>query len=110
MEHFPIDVNYASYEDLLRVPGIGVRSAKRIILARMNTVLDFYSLKKLGIVLKRAQYFIICDGKIAGNVKMDRDTVLKSLMSKGAVNRYYRNFNSEPGFEQLSFFNKLSLL
>ncbi|WP_446898626.1 putative DNA modification/repair radical SAM protein [Clostridium sp. LBM24168] len=107
MESFPIDVNNALYEDLLRVPGIGVRSAKRIIYVRRNTSLDFYILKKLGVVLKRARYFIICNGKTMENLKIDRASVVRSLMSKSEINRYYRNFNSENGFEQLSFFNKL---
>jgi len=110
MDYFPIDVNHASYEELLRVPGIGVRSAKRIVYVRRNTILDFYMLKKLGIVLKRAQYFIICNGKTIDNLKTDRNSVLQSLMSKSEARRYYKNLNSGPDFEQLSFFNELSLV
>ncbi|WP_241781658.1 putative DNA modification/repair radical SAM protein [Paenibacillus sp. DMB5] len=62
-EQFPVEVNRAPYEMLLRVPGIGVRSAQRIIKARRAGTLDFHALKKLGVVLKRAQFFITCKGR-----------------------------------------------
>jgi putative DNA modification/repair radical SAM protein len=62
-KRFPIEINRATYEDILRVPGIGVRSAQRIVRARRHTALNFEDLKKMGIVLKRAQYFILCSGK-----------------------------------------------
>ena len=57
---FPVDVNKADYEMILRVPGIGVRSAKLIVSARRYGRLDFDNLKKIGVVLKRAKYFIVC--------------------------------------------------
>ncbi|MDR0972491.1 MAG: putative DNA modification/repair radical SAM protein [Prevotellaceae bacterium] len=59
-EKFPVDVNTAAYELLLRVPGIGVRSAQQIVAARRFGKLGFYQLKKIGIVMKKAQYFITC--------------------------------------------------
>lgn len=59
-EYFPIDVNRASYEQILRVPGIGVKSAKLIVSARMHQSLNLEALKRIGVVLKRAQYFIVC--------------------------------------------------
>jgi len=62
-DRFPVEVNKADYYMLLRVPGIGVKSAQRIVQARKVSVLDFDDLKKLGIVLKRAKYFITCKGK-----------------------------------------------
>jgi predicted DNA-binding helix-hairpin-helix protein len=65
MEHFPVEINSAPYEMLLRVPGIGVKSAMRIRSARRQQKLDFDGLKKLGVVLKRARYFIVCNGKSA---------------------------------------------
>lgn len=64
LENFPVDVNIADFYTLLRVPGIGVISAKRIIRARRNFNLNFENLKGLGIVLKRAVYFITCSRKI----------------------------------------------
>lgn len=59
---FPVDINYCSYEMLLRVPGIGVKSAMRIRVARRNGTLDMGDLRRIGVVLKRAQYFIVCRG------------------------------------------------
>lgn len=59
-EHFPVDVNRADYEMLLRVPGIGVKSAKMIVASRRYSKLGFYQLKKIGLVMKKAQYFITC--------------------------------------------------
>ncbi len=63
MHLFPCEINTAPYEMLLRVPGIGVKSAQRIIKARKMASLDFEGAKKLGVVMKRAQYFITCRGK-----------------------------------------------
>jgi predicted DNA-binding helix-hairpin-helix protein len=59
-EQFPVDINRADYEMLLRVPGIGVKSAKLIMASRRYSQLGTYQLKKIGIVLKKAQYFITC--------------------------------------------------
>ncbi|HEY1405950.1 MAG TPA: putative DNA modification/repair radical SAM protein [Spirochaetota bacterium] len=60
---FPVEVNRASYEEILRIPGVGVKSAMRIVQARRQTTLGFDELKRLGVVLKRAQYFVTCKGK-----------------------------------------------
>ncbi|MDP4108679.1 MAG: putative DNA modification/repair radical SAM protein [Bacillota bacterium] len=104
LELFPMEINRASYEELLRVPGIGVRSAKRIVRARRDGSLDFTVLKRLGVVLKRAQYFIVCGGRAAQGLRISHDSVLRSLLSERELNLY--NFNrypeSEP--EQLSLF------
>ena len=64
LEQFPVEINQANYYTLLRVPGIGVISAKRIIQARRSFLLNFDQLKKLGVVLKRARYFITCKRQI----------------------------------------------
>lgn len=63
LQQFPVDINRASYETILRIPGIGVRSAKKIVTARRFHALNFDDLKRLGVVLKRAKYFITCSGK-----------------------------------------------
>jgi putative DNA modification/repair radical SAM protein len=104
MEYFPMDVNRAPYDDLLRIPGVGVTSAKRIVTARRSSSLDFSGLKKLGVVLKRAQYFITCGGKIADGLKITQDAVLRSLMSDKAMEMYRLNLPPDPQPEQLSFF------
>lgn len=77
---FPVDVNTAPYEMLLRVPGIGVTSAKRIWAARKVGKLSFSSLKKIGVVLKRARYFIVIDGKYLDNVKMSEGFIMQNLI------------------------------
>ncbi|MCL2144002.1 MAG: putative DNA modification/repair radical SAM protein [Endomicrobia bacterium] len=87
-DFFPVEVNRASYEELLRVPGIGVRSAQRIIVARRCNTLDFLSLKKLGVVLKRAQYFVTCKGKKNDGLIIKHDNILRSLMSKKEFDMY----------------------
>ena len=61
---FPVEINRAPYETLLRVPGIGVKSAMRIVAARKQVALRFEDLKKMGVVLKRAVYFITCSGRM----------------------------------------------
>ena len=81
MHLFPVEVNKAPYELLLRVPGIGVTSAKRIVAARRVAYLDFDGLKKIGVVLKRAQFFITCKGKAAPYVKIDRDHAERYLIA-----------------------------
>ncbi len=77
---FPVEVNRASYEMLLRVPGIGVKSARRIMMARRGTSLDFEALKRLGVVMKRATYFITCNGKYFHSaLKMREKFIYNSL-------------------------------
>ena len=78
-ELFPVEVNTATYSQLLRVPGIGVTSARRILTARWQTTLDFSSLKKLGVVLKRAQYFLTCSGHLTPGLRLSRGTALRGL-------------------------------
>ena len=78
---FPVDVNRADYEALLRVPGIGVVSAKRILVARRSGALRAEDLKKLGVVMKRAQYFLICGGRYASPLKLSQEGILQNLMA-----------------------------
>lgn len=81
MEFFPVEVNSADYEALLRVPGVGVKSAQRILTARRCGPLHFDGLKKLGVVLKRAQYFLTCGGKMAEGLRVSQDGVLRHLVA-----------------------------
>lgn len=78
LEQFPIEIQTANYHTLLRVPGIGVISAKKIILARKEHHLTFTHLKKLGIVLKRARYFITCNGKYYDNIQTFNDKFIQT--------------------------------
>lgn len=99
MDQFPVEINKAPYEMLLRVPGIGVRSAQRIVAARRSGSLDFPSLKKLGVVLKRAQYFITCRGKVLEGLHVNESSVLQALISSKELSKLQK-----PEYEQLSFF------
>lgn len=81
MEVFPVEVNRAPYETLLRVPGVGVQSARRIVEARRYSVLDFPSLKRIGVVLKRAQYFLLCRGKLAEGIRPTQEGTFRALVS-----------------------------
>lgn len=76
LEHFPVEINTADYATLLRVPGIGVISSKRILQARKTCRLQFEHLKKLGVVLKRARYFITCDGKYYDAIQKFNDSFI----------------------------------
>lgn len=81
IENFPVEINKADYYTLLKVPGIGVTSAKRIITARRSFNLTFDNLKSLGIVLKRARYFITCNGKYYDNInRFNQNFITENLL------------------------------
>lgn len=105
MEFFPVEVNKADYQTLLRVPGIGVKSARAILQARRAGNLNFQALKKLGVVLKRAQYFITCSGKLTEGLRVTTDTVLRSLISEQGQAAL-----QQQSFEQLSLFDQQAAL
>lgn len=101
-DRFPVEINRAPYYELLRVPGIGVKSARRILTARRYRSLDYAGLKKIGVVLKRAQYFITCNGKLADGLKITQDGVLRSLISEQGLSLFQQEL---PEYhEQLSLF------
>ena len=85
LDQFPVEVNRAPYELLLRVPGIGIKSAWRIQQARRQGALDFPALRKLGVVLKRAQHFITCSGKTMIKLYLNDPVILTSLLSDRAT-------------------------
>ena len=80
LEFFPVEINRADYKMLLRVPGIGYKSATRIVKARRLGVLDFPDIKKMGVVLKRALYFITCNGKMMYPTKLEEDYIARNLL------------------------------
>lgn len=108
LQFFPVDINRASYRDLLRVPGIGVTGAQRIIIARRTSALRLEGLKSLGVVLKRAQYFITCRGKTADGIKITESTMLRSLISGKVLEQYRANFALQS--PQLSLFEEPPML
>ena len=79
---FPMEINRASYKDLIRIPGIGVTSAKRIVMARRHNVIKYEHLKKLGVVIKRAKYFITVNGEFMGFRKESPELIRNALMEK----------------------------
>lgn len=103
LEYFPVEINRASYQTLLRVPGIGYKSAERIVKARKRNNLTFDDLKKIGVVLKRALYFITCSGKMMYNTKLEENYICENLMrDRTQIPRDIR----EGGYQQLSFFDQ----
>ena len=79
---FPIEINKATYKELLKVPGIGVTSAKRIVMTRKYSTIRYEHLKKLGIVIKRAKYFITVNGEFLGFKKENPELIRNALMEK----------------------------
>jgi len=77
---FPIEINRASYEELLKIPGIGVRSAYKIVTQRKNAAIKFEHLNKIGIVVKRAKFFITCCGKYYCNTSLNPNAVRQALL------------------------------
>lgn len=102
LEQFPVEVNSAEYYTLLRVPGIGERSARRIVGARRTHSLDFSDLKKIGVVLKRALYFITCNGKMMYSTKLEEDYIVRNMLKPEEL----LSVNiSQPTYRQLSLFD-----
>ena len=105
LELFPVEINRASYEMLLRVPGIGVTSARRIVGARRNGRLTFDHLKKIGVVLKRALYFITCSGKLMYPTKIEEDYITRNLLN---IKERLPFDASQTTYRQLSLFDDVS--
>ena len=79
LEQFPVEINKADYHTLLRVPGLGVNSARRIVAARKYGNLTFEDLKKIGVVLKRAVFFITCNGRMMYQTKLEENYIVRNL-------------------------------
>lgn len=80
LDKFPIEINKAPYEMLLRIPGIGAISAKRIVRQRKVSAVKFDDLKKMGVVVKRAKYFLTCSGRYYGDRKFEEETIRNSIL------------------------------
>ncbi|MDR2587480.1 MAG: putative DNA modification/repair radical SAM protein [Coriobacteriales bacterium] len=110
IDQFPAEVNRVPYEMLLRIPGVGVRGAKRILCARRERSLRFEDLKRLGITLKRAKYFITCNGRFAKGVLFDPVSIYRELTAqakrrrlKGAVDGQLSLFDAVAGEREAAF-------
>ena len=98
LDFFPVEVNRADYEALLRVPGVGVVSARRILVSRRVRRLQIEDLPKLGVVMKRAQYFLTASGRMAEGLRFTQDSLLRNLIAAE------RPALPQAVFEQLSLF------
>lgn len=103
LEQFPVEVACADYSTLMRVPGIGAKSALRILKARRLGPLSFDSIQKMGVVLKRAQYFITCNGKMHVPIRLDESFITRQLTATDAKANYMIAASGEI-YEQLSLF------
>ena len=98
LDFFPVEVNTADYESLLRVPGIGVVSARRILAARRVGPLRLENLRKLGVVMKRAQFFLTAGGKVPEGLRFTPESLLRHLIAAEQP-------QLPGGMEQLSLFD-----
>ena len=107
LELFPVEINTASYEQILRIPGVGPKSAGRIVRARRYGSLDFDHLKKMGVVLKRAHYFITCNGKTMYRIPIEEAFITKQLTSV----EYKENWQlmHQQDYHQMSLFGDLGV-
>lgn len=107
LEKYPVEINKAGYYTLLRVPGLGPTSAKRIVAARRHSILQFSDIKKMGVVLKRAMYFITCAGKMMYPIKMNEDFICRQLVGEDNAHRQFIEEN-QINYRQLSLFDDLT--
>lgn len=103
LEQFPVEINRADYYTLLRVPGIGVNSARRIVKARRGAKLNFPDIKKMGVVLKRALYFITCSGKMMYDTKIEENYITNNLISIDKKKTF--EIENNNSYKQLSLFD-----
>ena len=103
LELFPVEIMRADYQELLRVPGIGYKSAQRIVRARRLGSLDYEALKKMGVVLKRAVYFITCKGKQMYPTKLEEDYILRNILD--GRERLRADIPQNVTYQQLSLFD-----
>lgn len=99
IDEFPKEINKCSYYDLLKIPGIGVTTAKRIVSSRKHFKLTFKDLKNMNVVLKRAKYFITCDGKYFIDTKLFKKEFIKN-------NLVLEDNHDNRNILQISMFNE----
>lgn len=103
LELFPVEINRADYAELLKVPGIGVKSATRIVKSRQNGPLTFEHLKRMGIVLKRAKYFITCSGKMMYRIPVEENFITRQLIGEDRSGNW--EIEHPDSYRQLSLFD-----
>ena len=103
LEEFPVEIQTASFERLLRIPGIGPKSASRIVNARRYRRLDFDNLKKMGVVLKRAHYFITCGGRMMFSIPIEEHYITSQLTAENRKENWKVSHQNEQ-YHQMSLF------
>lgn len=103
LELFPVEVNTASYDMILRIPGVGPKSAYRIIQARRYGTVDFPHLKKMGVVLKRAHYFITCGGKMMYRIPVEEQYITRQLIGTNQKENW--EVSHQNNYHQMSLFD-----
>lgn len=88
LDKYPVEINNAPYEMILRIPGIGVRNAKKIIRARRVSTLNFEDLKRMRVSMKRAKYFITCNGHTYDNLRLRQELITPLMLSDAGVDGY----------------------
>ena len=107
LELFPVEINKADYYTLLRVPGIGTKSAHRILAARKHAKLDFQDIRKMGVVLKRAVYFITCKGRMMYDTKLEEEYITRHLIYNEKPQQMLLSDGTGQTYEQLSFMDMI---
>lgn len=109
LEHFPVEINTADFDTLLRVPGIGTKSAHRIVAARRSGSLDYQALKAIGVVLKRAVYFITCNGRMLFPfLKIDEDYITRRLLENDPD--VMKGYGEKVSYKQLTLFEDFGVM
>ncbi len=109
LEHFPVEINTADFDTLLRVPGIGTKSAHRIVAARRSGSLDYQALKAIGVVLKRAVYFITCNGRMLFPfLKIDEDYITRRLLENEP--EVMKGYGERVTYKQLTLFEDFGVM
>lgn len=108
LEQFPVEINTADFNTLLRVPGIGTKSAQRIVAARKTGSLDYQALKAIGVVMKRAIYFITCNGRMMYQfLKIDEDYITRNLLENDKD--VMKGFGEKVTYKQLTLFDDFQM-
>lgn len=107
LEEFPVELETASYDKILRVPGIGPKSAGRILKARRYGHLSFEYLKKMGVVLKRAHYFVTCGGKMMYKIPLEEQFITNQLIAANGKENWQVTHQEEN--RQMSLFSDFHL-
>lgn len=108
LDNFPVEANTASYDELLRVPGIGPKSVQRIVSTRKYGRLTFEMLKKMGVVLKRAQYFLTCGGKMLFNIPIEEQFIVNRLSDSERPDNI-RILNKDTTCVQMNLFSDFKM-